>query len=148
MFTSQIDWEEEITRTHKSNQILWRVSEANCEYALSTILPKWLIVPKRLHDGELITMSRSFRLGRPPTWTWSHPNGAALVRMADCLPAITVRTQENKYMENLRSQHPSKKSPIMMELDKLLPSIRDIHTSYYKLRELCMPCKFKINEKL
>lgn len=44
-------------------------------------------------------------------------------------------------MENLRALHPNKKAPIMMELDKLLPSIRDIQTSLVKLREICIPGK-------
>lgn len=56
------------------------------------LLPEWVVVPKSILDVDLMEMSRAFRCDRPPTWTWSHPSGAALVRMADCLPAITVRS--------------------------------------------------------
>lgn len=70
---------------------------------------------------------------------WSAINGAALVRMADMVPTIPERTQENIMLENVRKSHPSKKQPDVIDLTKECPSPKEVQTSYVKFRELCTP---------
>lgn len=57
--------------------------------------------------------------------------------MADLLPTIADRTEENKLLEHIRKSHPNKKQPRIIDLT--YPSPRDIHLSFNKLRELCIP---------
>lgn len=52
---------------------------------------------------------------------------------------ICFRTQENKMLENIRKCHPQLKAPTIVDLDKELPSIKDVLVSYSKLRDLCTP---------
>lgn len=70
---------------------------------------------------------------------WGTPLGAALVRMADLLPAITDRVQENTLLEHIRRSHPDKKPPYLIDLGKDCPSPKEVHASYVKLRDLCVP---------
>lgn len=57
--------------------------------------------------------------------------------MADLLPTITDRTEENKLLEHIRKSHPGKRAPYIIDLSS--PTPKDINTSYLKLRELCTP---------
>lgn len=57
--------------------------------------------------------------------------------MADLLPTITDRTEENKLLEHIRKSHPEKRAPHIIDLSS--PTPKDINTSYLKLRELCTP---------
>ncbi|KAL0270776.1 UNVERIFIED_CONTAM: hypothetical protein PYX00_008071 [Menopon gallinae] len=139
LFSQRHDWENELARTCSKSASKWRLSSQNQTFQLSSSLPKWLIIPNSVVDCDLATASYSFRCNRPPVWTWSSPNGAALVRMADLLPTVTDRTQENRMLENIRKCHPHLKGPSIKYLDKDLPSIRDLLQSYSKLRELCIP---------
>lgn len=91
MFSERHDWEDELMRTCNKSASKWRLSALNHTFQLSTSLPRWLIIPSSVLDCDLNLASGSFRCSRPPVWTWSSPNGAALVRMADLLPAITDR---------------------------------------------------------
>lgn len=59
--------------------------------------------------------------------------------MADLLPAITDRTQENIMLEHIRRSHPEKKQPYIIDLTKDCPSPKEIQSSYLKLRDLCAP---------
>lgn len=44
-------------------------------------------------------------------------------------------------LESVRKSHPRLAQPIVLDLTKDLPSPREIHFSYNKLRELCTPGK-------
>lgn len=57
--------------------------------------------------------------------------------MADLLPAVSDRTEENKLLEHIRKSHPEKKPPHIIDLSS--PSPKDISISFNKLRELCVP---------
>lgn len=70
---------------------------------------------------------------------WGTPKGAALVRMADLLPTIQDRTQENILLEHIRKSHPEKRQPHIIDLTKDCPSPKEVQTSFLKLRELCAP---------
>lgn len=73
---------------------------------------------------------------------WSSPKGASLVRMADLLPTITDRTQENILLEHVRKSH--KSIPYIMDLTKECPTPKEIQNSYIKLRELCVPDSIRL----
>ncbi|BES87802.1 Myotubularin-associated protein [Nesidiocoris tenuis] len=136
MFQEAGDWGIELARTGCQG---WRLSGANHNFQMSPNLPKWLVVPLKVLDCQLQTASRHFCSGRPPLWCWSSPNGASLVRMADLMPTITDRVQENIMLESVRTSHPKRKQPIIVDLTKDMPSFRDVQVSYCKLRELCTP---------
>lgn len=71
---------------------------------------------------------------------WSSPDsGAALVRMADIVPTIPDRTQENIMLENVRKSHPTKTQPFVMDLSKECPLPKDVQNSYVRFRDLCTP---------
>lgn len=69
---------------------------------------------------------------------WGY-DGAALVRMADLLPTITDRTQENILLENIRKSHVNRLKPHIVDLTKECPSAKDVQHSYLKFRDLCVP---------
>lgn len=70
---------------------------------------------------------------------WGTKKGAALVRMADLLPTIQDRTQENILLEHIRKSHPDHKQPHIIDLTKDCPSPKDVQLSFLKLRDLCVP---------
>lgn len=146
-FHYEQDWENELKRTHSRG---WRISSANENFHLSTSLPQWLVVPETVVDWQLIDAARHFRANRPPVWCWGTKEGAALVRMADLLPTITERTQENTMLEHVRKIHPDRRQPQLFDLGKDLPCPRDVQTSFIKLRDLCAPeslRQFHVQEK-
>ena len=59
--------------------------------------------------------------------------------MADLLPTIQDRTQENILLEHIRKSHPEKKQPYIIDLTKECPSPKEIQLSFLKLRDLCVP---------
>ncbi|XP_075226762.1 myotubularin-related protein 10-A isoform X2 [Lycorma delicatula] len=136
MFRDAGEWGRELART---GCVGWRLSGANQDFQISSSLPQWLIVPSSVLDWQLGAAARHFRAGRPPLWCWSSPQGAALVRMADILPTITDRVQENIMLETVRKSHPTLAKPEVLELTKDLPSPREIQSRFIKLRELCAP---------
>lgn len=136
MFRDAGDWGKELARTQAQG---WRLSAANHDFQMFSSLPRWLVVPSRVLDWQLGEAGRHFNSGRPPLWSWSSPYGAALVRMADIVPTITDRVQENIMLECVRKTHPRLARPIVLDLTKDLPSCRELQNSYLKLRELCTP---------
>ncbi|GLH04981.1 Uncharacterized protein GBIM_10624 [Gryllus bimaculatus] len=141
------DWKNELERSRCSG---WRISLANESFHLSTSMPQWLVVPVTVMDWQLTDAARHFRGSRPPVWCWGTKQGAALVRMADLLPTITERTQENTMLEHVRKSHPTRRQPLLLDLGKDLPTPRDVQTSFLKLRDLCAPDnlrQFQIQEK-
>ncbi|XP_014262170.1 myotubularin-related protein 10-B isoform X3 [Cimex lectularius] len=154
MFREAGDWGKELARTHCYG---WRLSAANLNFHLSPSLSKWIVTPAKVVDAQLMTAAQHFRANRPPIWCWSNSAGAALVRMADIMPTITdryvyhrahlqfytpnlcSRQQENLMLESIRKSHPKLTKPMVLDLTRELPSIRDIQHSFMKLRELCTP---------
>lgn len=59
--------------------------------------------------------------------------------MADILPTISDRTQENIMLEHVRKSHSEKRQPYILDLGKDCPTTKEIQSSYVKLRELCSP---------
>ncbi|XP_067005346.2 myotubularin-related protein 10-B [Anabrus simplex] len=146
-FRLERDWQLELDRTGCSG---WKTSAANYNFHISTSLPQWLVVPATVLDWQLVDAARHFRASRPPVWCWGTKHGAALVRMADLLPGVTERTQENIMLEQIRKSHPTLKPPNLLDLGKDLPSPRDVQISFNKLRDLCAPAsleQFQLQEK-
>ncbi|XP_045468670.1 myotubularin-related protein 10-A [Harmonia axyridis] len=136
LFRTKEDWRLEYNRTKCKN---WRISDVNQNFRTSHMLVESLIVPQSLTDSTLTQAVEHFRNRCGPVWVWGTPLGAALVRMADLLPTITDRTQENALLEHIRKSHPDKKPPYLIDLGKDCPSPKDVHNSYVKLRDLCVP---------
>ncbi|KAF6208274.1 hypothetical protein GE061_016728 [Apolygus lucorum] len=135
MFREPGDWGVEMARTGCRG---WKLSSINFNFDISNTLPKWLVVPD-VYDAKLKTASLHFNGGRPPLWCWSSPTGCSLVRMADLMPTVTDRSQENIMLEYVRTSHPKHSQPIIIDLTKDMPTPKDILWSFNKLRELCMP---------
>ncbi|CAH1112967.1 unnamed protein product [Psylliodes chrysocephalus] len=133
-FHKKADWEKELKRTKCQN---WRISQVNYNYQISPLLIETIIIPQSVTDNIIKEAVEKFRNRFCPIWVWGTQKGAALVRMADLLPAITDRTDENKLLEHIRKSHPDKKPPHIIDLST--PAPKDIQTSYMKLRDLCTP---------
>ncbi|CAB3379605.1 Hypothetical predicted protein [Cloeon dipterum] len=136
LFQEQSDWMRELKN---SNCAGWRITSSNTLYNLSANLPSFFVVPESALDWQLETASRHFRDNRPPVWCWGTTEGAALVRMADMLPGINDRVQENIMLEQVRKAHPKKRQPQIFDLQKSLPTPRDLQISFGKLRDICSP---------
>ncbi|ERL87170.1 myotubularin-related protein 10-A [Dendroctonus ponderosae] len=134
MFQMKHDWEKELQRTGCPG---WRLSMVNFNFQVSSLLLETIIVPQSVTDNIVKDAVEKFRHRFCPVWVWGTKGGAALVRMADLLPTITDRTEENKLLEHIRKSHPDKQPPHIVDLTS--PSPKDIYTSYLKLRELCTP---------
>lgn len=134
MYIKSSDWKYELKRTKCSN---WRITQVNMNYQVSPLLIEALVVPTSVTDANITQAVEHFRNRCFPVWVWGTQNGAALVRMADLLPTITNRTQENILLEHIRKSHPAKVQPHIIDLST--PTPKDIQTSYGKLRDLCVP---------
>ncbi|XP_026462054.1 myotubularin-related protein 10-like [Ctenocephalides felis] len=136
MFSNAADWHYELVRLETPG---WRCSSVNSSYDISSTLPSTLIVPANVLDSRLIEAARHFRCGAIPIYVWGNRQGCALVRMSDIHPTMSDRTQENAMLENVRSAHPQKKQPVVLDLCKDLPSAKELYSSYSKLKDLCTP---------
>lgn len=136
MFSHVRDWKREMDRTKAK---LWRITTINQHFHISSGLPQTVVVPTSVNEGQLSKAAEHFQNRFFPIWVWSAINGAALVRMAEIVPTITERTQENIMLENVRKSHPSKKQPDVIDLSKDCPNPKDVHSAYLRLRDLCTP---------
>ncbi|CAG9857837.1 unnamed protein product [Phyllotreta striolata] len=134
LFRKSSDWEKELKRTKCQN---WRLSMANCNFQISPLLIETMVIPQSVSDTIIKEAVEKFRNRFCPIWVWGTQNGAALIRMADLLPTISDRTEENKFLEHIRKSHPDKKQPRIIDLS--WPTPKDIRISYQKLRDLCIP---------
>ncbi|XP_023019760.2 myotubularin-related protein 10-A isoform X1 [Leptinotarsa decemlineata] len=138
-FLVKSDWEKELKRTKCQN---WRISQANFNFHISPMMVETIIVPQSVTDTIIKAAVEKFCCRFLPIWVWGTSKGAALVRMADLLPAIMDRTEENKLLEHIRKSHPDKKPPHIIDLSS--PTPKDIQVSFLKLRELCTPDNTRI----
>lgn len=135
-FRNLEEWKNEMVRTGCKG---WRLTYLNQRFHLSSTLPELFVVGKDVSDDQINVAAQHFRCNRPPLWCWSNKSGAALVRMADIIPTVSDRKQENAMLESVRKSHPRKTPPTVIDLTKDVPSPRDIEHSYIKLRDLCAP---------
>lgn len=99
----------------------------------------FFVVPEGVVDSQLKVAAGAFRGNRLPVWCWGTNEGAALVRMADMLPGINDRAQENTMLERVRKAHPKLWQPQIFDLQKSLPNARDVQLAFCKLREIASP---------
>jgi myotubularin-related protein 10/11/12 len=136
LFRKRENWKKELERTKCKN---WKASVVNENFQTSHAMMSTLIVPQSLMDNSLTLAVERFQNRCCPVWVWGTSTGAALVRMADLLPTIQDRTQENMLLEHIRKSHPEKKQPYIIDLSKECPSPKEIQSSFLKLRDLCVP---------
>lgn len=136
MFKIASDWSEELRRLKGEDQ--WRVSHMNENYMVCKSLPETFVVPRMILDRQLDQAARFFQGNRIPTWCWSRPDGRAIVRSAGIHPGMADHLQIKTLLEDF-SQNNQKQIPHIVDLDMMLPPLKDIQQSYQKLRELCIP---------
>lgn len=101
----------------------------------------YFVVPEGVVDSQLKVAAGAFRGNRLPVWCWGTNEGAALVRMADMLPGINDRAQENTMLERVRKAHPKLWQPQIFDLQKSLPVAKDVQLAFCKLRDIASPGK-------
>lgn len=132
-FETTVEWEVEMRRCAATQ--LWRVSELNKKYRLSDALPKRLVVPRRMLDCQLEELSRHFHEKRSLCWSWSHLNGAALVRGAS-----SDTGSESAEAERMAHLARCLEGDVhLVNLDLECPLVREVSSSFHKLQALCMP---------
>uniref|UniRef100_A0A7N6AUR9 Myotubularin phosphatase domain-containing protein n=1 Tax=Anabas testudineus TaxID=64144 RepID=A0A7N6AUR9_ANATE len=144
IFDRPSDWDREIKRTGASE---WRVCAINEGYAISSSLPEYAVVPVSLADQDLKNYSVFFLDNRIPLWCWNHPNGSALVRMANICDPLQQRKIEQKIFTAITKSHPQRCDVIKLDLDKFLPNIQDIQAAFVKIRQICVIDAFEESEE-
>ncbi|XP_074862498.1 myotubularin-related protein 10 isoform X1 [Carettochelys insculpta] len=157
LFETYSDWDREIKRTGATE---WRVCSVNEGYMISTCLPEYFVVPSSLADQDLKLYSYSFIGRRMPVWCWNHPNGSALVRMANIKDVLQQRKIDQRWRGQLKQglphllicnaitrSHPQRSDVHKSDLDKCLPNIQEIQASFIKLKQLCVNEPFEEMEE-
>ncbi|ELU13417.1 hypothetical protein CAPTEDRAFT_222446 [Capitella teleta] len=139
-FNGHWDWEAEMSRLQAKG---FKVIDINTRFQHSENLPESFVVPSSLSNNDILLALTNFANYRCPTWSYSHSNGAALVRMPFLLPNSEMEDLEAKMLTAVKISHPEQKAPKVYSLLEMLPTIRDIQVSYEKLRVLCMPTTLK-----
>jgi len=134
-FSNPVDWENEVDRCNCT--VGWRVCVINEQYQLSSSLSRGFVVPRSLSDNQILKASKHFMGNRPPVWCWGHSNNCVIVRMAALQPFITDTKQESIMLEHVRKSHPNLREPLILELDKSMPALPEIQTSWSKFRDTC-----------
>ncbi|KAM9861355.1 myotubularin-related protein 10 [Aulostomus maculatus] len=144
IFDRSSDWDREIKRTGASE---WRVCSINEFYAISSSLPEHIVVPVSLADQDLKQYSIFFTSNRIPLWCWNHPNGSALVRMASINDPLQQRKIDQRVFTAIMKSHPQRNEVFRSDLDKCLPNIQDIQSSFVKIRQICVIDPFEESEE-
>ncbi|XP_042331481.1 myotubularin-related protein 10 isoform X1 [Sceloporus undulatus] len=144
LFETYSDWDREIKRTGASE---WRVCSVNEGYMISTCLPEYFVVPSSLADQDLKLYSYSFTGRRMPMWCWNHPNGSALVRMANIKDSLQQRKIDQRICNAITRSHPQRSDVYKSDLDKGLPNIQEIQSAFLKLKQLCVNEPFEETEE-
>ncbi|XP_054016584.1 myotubularin-related protein 10-B isoform X1 [Hylaeus anthracinus] len=139
LFRDISDWINELERTISNEKFrqFWRLSTANVDFKLCRSLSRYIIVPASVTDSQLMDAAKHFQGNRPPIWSWSSTNGAALVKTSE-LSLLAKRTQENIMFENVRKSHPRQKELVVLELNKDV-NVKFIAVAFAKFANLCSP---------
>ncbi|NWV38669.1 MTMRA protein, partial [Grantiella picta] len=113
----------------------------------STSLPEYFVVPSSLADQDLKLYSYSFIGRRMPLWSWNHPNGSALVRMANIKDVLQQRRIDQRICNAITRSHPLRSDVYKSDLDKCLPNIQEIQAAHIKLKQLCVNEPFDETEE-
>ncbi|NXW60661.1 MTMRA protein, partial [Eurystomus gularis] len=113
----------------------------------SSSLPEYFVVPSSLADQDLKLYSYSFIGRRMPSWSWNHPNGSALVRMANIKDVLQQRKIDQRICNAITRSHPLRSDVYKSDLDKCLPNIQEIQAAHTKLKQLCVNEPFEETEE-
>ncbi|KAM8878035.1 myotubularin-related protein 10 isoform 1-T2 [Synchiropus picturatus] len=144
MFDRPSDLDREVKRTGASE---WRVCSINEIYAVCPSLPEYIVVPVSLADQDLKQLSICFNDSRIPLWCWNHPNGSALVRMANISDPLHQRKIDIRIFGAIEKSHPLQSEVFRSDLDKCLPNIQEIQNSFSKIRQICVIDPFEESEE-
>ncbi|XP_077374657.1 myotubularin-related protein 10 [Festucalex cinctus] len=144
IFDRRSEWDREIKRTGASE---WRVCSINELYNISPSLPEYIVVPVSLADQDLKQYSIYVTGNRLPLWCWNHRNGSALVRMASVCDPVQQRKIEQRIITAITKSHPQCSEVFTLDLDKSLPNIQDIQSSFVKIRQICVIDPFEETEE-
>uniref|UniRef100_A0A3Q2XD19 Myotubularin related protein 10 n=1 Tax=Hippocampus comes TaxID=109280 RepID=A0A3Q2XD19_HIPCM len=144
IFDRRSEWDREIKRTGASE---WRVCSINEFYNISSSLPEYIVVPVSLADQDLKQYSIFLTGNRLPLWCWNHRNGSALVRMASVCDPVQQRKIEQRIITAITKSHPQCSEVFTSDLDKCLPNIQDIQSSFVKIRQICVIDPFEESEE-
>lgn len=136
MFTNVIDWEKELERLSCRQ---WRITHVNENFNMTASHPEKYVVPRFLLDQDLTTAAPNFQGHRLPIWSWGNADGYVIARSSNFITNVNENHQKYPMLNALAKTHPNNESPMIFELDNLIPSVGEIHQSHVKLRELCTP---------
>ncbi|XP_061820049.1 myotubularin-related protein 10 isoform X1 [Nerophis lumbriciformis] len=144
IFDRPSDWDREIKRTGASE---WRVCSINEFYCVSSSLPEFIVVPVSLADQDLKQYSIYFTDNRLPLWCWNHPNGSALLRTASVCDPVQQRKIEQRIITAITKSNLQCSEVFSSDLDKCLPNIQEIQSSFIKIRQICVIDPFEESEE-
>ncbi|CAH1798079.1 unnamed protein product [Owenia fusiformis] len=139
MYDMPSHWEGELKRLHCSDK--WRVTLVNSSYSRSCSLPESFVVPSSVTDPD-ITKGTAYNIkNRVSTWSYSYENGASLVRLARLIPDTANTLYEEKMCKAILETNPgnTQRELITKNLNKRLPTVKDLQSNFEKLKEICMP---------
>jgi myotubularin-related protein 10/11/12 len=145
MFYSVQDWENELLRL---KAVGWHVTTSNHDFSLSLSLPPFFVVPKSITDQNLQYVRTLHNQGRLPVWSWSHPQtGAALLRASGHVSDSEGIPSDAGYlwaisMAKDKQAQVNSKAVLPINLAKVCCSVKDVHNSFSKLRDLVLPENF------
>nr|XP_057945612.1 myotubularin-related protein 10 isoform X2 [Doryrhamphus excisus] len=108
---------------------------------------EFIVVPVSLADQDLKQYSIYFTDNRLPLWCWNHSSGSALVRTASVCDPIHQRKLEQRIITAITKSHPQCSEVFISDLDKCLPNIQDIQSSFIKIRQICVIDPFEESEE-
>ncbi|PKU41446.1 hypothetical protein llap_8254 [Limosa lapponica baueri] len=123
------------------------IIEYMISYLIKLGLPEYFVVPSSLADQDLKLYSYSFIGRRMPLWSWNHPNGSALVRMANIKDVLQQRRIDQRICNAITRSHPLRSDVYKSDLDKCLPNIQEIQAAHVKLKQLCVNEPFEETEE-
>lgn len=140
------DWQVEINRWGQEN--LLRVTTANIDFMMCDSLPEYFVVPAGLKDGEIKQFAPHFNGHRVLFWCWSSSAGCSLFRMVPLGIDQEADSSEKRMLQSVADIHPhseseSKSYPVVSDLDKSLPSVKDIQSNFLKFQDLCTSASMK-----
>lgn len=130
------DWEKELERLQCTT--MWRVSDANFNFNISTSLPEYFITPINLLNTDIVKAVAQYVDKRIPTWSYTYVNGASLIRTSYIQPESDFKALEEKMYNAIKQSSGNDKDLFILDLGRICPSLLDIRTSHEKLKSIIM----------
>lgn len=143
-FLNPSDWQKELHRLGITGD-QWRVTEVNKRFHLCETLCPYFVCPTTVSDNMLEYAASLHQRNRLPVWCWSHPHtGVSLTRGAVTEIDDESEAPDPNYVyaiamaRHIDHQVESKKMQ-KYDIVKKCGTVKDVHTGFSKLQELCMP---------